>query len=345
MIHRALLITAVLVVCLPMPTADAVVGGVAVVDRASAPWAVSIDAEGLCSGTLIDPWRVVTAAHCVADVDETFRPDQVTVSAGVVDVGSPGQEVRPVGAIVVHPSHKPTRDRIDRYDVAVLVLAVPFPVIPGRIAPIPVGAPQDLRSDPLELFGWGDVALRTAPVPLRLHTLRAVPTRTVRCEEGLPSLACLISKDSSGCDGDSGAGVVRRTSSGPVLVAVFNFAYLRCDRGKPQGVTNVSEPGLARWIANPNDVALAPSILRRPQVNAQTSTTLVCSDARIRGATSTETAWVQYRTGRTLSTGASRRFTPTPGLRREAIDCIITASNDAGTVQASATNTYRLGGG
>lgn len=175
--------------------------------------------------------------------------------------------------------------------------------------------------------------------------MTARPTRTVRCEDGFPSLACLISPSSSGCDGDSGAGVVRRAPSGPVLVAVFNFAYLRCDRGKPQGVLNVSEPGLARWIANPGDVALPPAILRRPDVTAQTSKTLVCSGAKIRGATSTQTAWVQYRTGTTLKTGTSRRFTPTPRQRREHIDCIITASNDAGTVQASALSTYRLAGG
>src|SRR3982751_6562313 len=68
----------------------AIVGGNIVTSPEEAPWSVLVtarNAEGatLCSGSIIAPDRVLTAAHCVFDGDEQRPPGALSVVAGIVD--------------------------------------------------------------------------------------------------------------------------------------------------------------------------------------------------------------------------------------------------------------------
>jgi secreted trypsin-like serine protease len=100
-----------------------------------------------CTGTLIAPNVVVTAAHCVTDYDwathsvsNTSTPEELMVVAGVVDAWAPADEfVYDVVDVIVHegyhtvPSYHPTSLGSD-HDIAILVLAEA--VVDENVAPV-----------------------------------------------------------------------------------------------------------------------------------------------------------------------------------------------------------------
>ena len=90
-------------------------GGETVAAPAEAPWTVLINMQGAgsagpCTGAIIDPGRVLTAAHCTYDEHFAHWP-KYTVSAGVADVGqeAPGSDLqqRGVSSVQVHPAYVP----------------------------------------------------------------------------------------------------------------------------------------------------------------------------------------------------------------------------------------------
>lgn len=100
--------------------------------------------SGNCTGTLIAPSVVVTAAHCVAPQPGTFIPaNQILVAAGVLDVGyATNDQVYAVAGVAAHPqftylqsgyTNDPT-GLGNMYDLAVLVLARPV----QTLSPVPL---------------------------------------------------------------------------------------------------------------------------------------------------------------------------------------------------------------
>jgi Trypsin len=170
-------------------SAFAVAGG-ETVDIATVPFTASTTN---CTGTLIAPDRLLTAAHCVEEVD----PD-----GGYVVVGADAHDVFKVPETSKYPvkgyssapgfrlafpfAHKNPRNATAVNDVAIVLLAKPV----TGIAPVAIAGPGDTALEqagrPVYMLGYGALAARTParrPVADQPATVPAI-LRTRRRDDG-----------------------------------------------------------------------------------------------------------------------------------------------------------------
>lgn len=174
--------------------------------------------EARCSGALVAPRLVLTAAHCVLDPRLSSALEVMFGSA----VDAPEVTFRRVVHVAVHPEY---RDDGDDADLAVLVLDAPAPVAPLPLASEPM---DDTWIDtPVRMVGFGQ-PLSTDLVTGTKRTGTAVIT-----EVGAAGFR-IAADPAMSCHGDSG---------GPVLA----------DRGGAEvvvGVTSTGDPGCALYGDN-----------------------------------------------------------------------------------------------
>ncbi len=148
------------------------------------------NAIGLCSGSLIAPDKVLTAAHCIVDSG---------ASRFVVASGS--QNAR-VSRAAYHPSYTPTSS-ISPYDVAVMTLdrSLSLPTIPILLS-------RSIDSgDRCTVYGYGNDENGQSFGELGFEALKATFIEVVGHESG----AIISSYDetqSGACEGDSGGPLV-----------------------------------------------------------------------------------------------------------------------------------------
>lgn len=156
-----------------------------------------------CTGVLVAPDRVLTAAHCL---DEASAPQHVAVF--FFDGPKAVPPYAPVAAILRHPGHVKgwarrkgnieTRQTEISSDLAVLRLASPAPA--GR-APLPLGGTG--RPDILTVLGAG----MDGPDG-RSGTLKSAPLGNIRHTRSGPQLAFATPGRARICRGDSGGPVL-----------------------------------------------------------------------------------------------------------------------------------------
>jgi hypothetical protein len=318
-----------------------IVGGNTVMSPEEAPWSVFITAVGaggttLCSGSIITPDRVLTAAHCVLDGTRSLPASAFSVVAGIVDgrLGADWTRIqtRQVGSTRVHPSYVTT---LRGYDVAVLTLAQPFDVTGSAVRAIPLAAPSDVTGA-VRVYGWGRSTATTRDD--KLHSLNQSLVRMYRCANGAPAMRCGLTGSGATCFGDSGGGLI---VPGPParLIGVDSIGVddgnVDCDLGERTGYIDITAPAIFQWLAGSNTPPLGPRATSRASMTP--GDPLTCQSPSWTGSPEVWFDFIAVETGQLLQSGPAT-YKPTAADLGHPVTCVAVARNAGGMAETQAAS-------
>jgi trypsin len=215
-----------------------------------------------CTGTVVAPRVVLTAAHCVESVEKgtITQPSRYALSTGIADPRqAKPDDIFHVVANHVFPGFDPG---IIHGDAAILVLdrpttAPPIPLAGAGDAALYAGGAE------AQLTGWGLTRgnARQAPPHLRATTTVVKPASFCRQKISpfykpfLPTAqTCVLSSDhaSGGCFGDSGGPAIgKRADGSAVQLGITSTGGPECSTKEPTVLTRVDfiSTWVSEWVA------------------------------------------------------------------------------------------------
>jgi secreted trypsin-like serine protease len=218
---------------------SSIVGG-SPANPAEFPYAVAIFRKGHmhCSGSVIGPTKVLTAAHCVAGFN--LANFQVIIGRPLLRDAAVGQAIGVVSGRV-----NPDFEQTGLHDVGVLNLAQPTGAPPIPLATPDQNAATTAVGAPLQVAGFG----ATNPFGTHLSGFLKSTTELVRSDRRClkaytrdlfapESMICSLGArrkkagrfkiHTSACSGDSGGPLVANTATGPIEVGTVSFGGALC---------------------------------------------------------------------------------------------------------------------
>ena len=226
-----------------------------------------------CTGTVVAPRVVLTAAHCVEEVEKgtITPPSEYALSTGIADPTKAAPEnVFHVVANHVFPGFDPG---VLHGDAAILILDRP------TTAPaLPMAGPADaaLYSGGAEvrLAGWGLTSANAKEQPANLRTTSMLVQTPFSCRQQTRKFyapfspqaqVCLLAADraSGGCFGDSGGPAIAQRADGtPVELGITSTGGPSCSTRLPNVLTRVDyvSTWVSEWIAATESGAPPPVV-------------------------------------------------------------------------------------
>ena len=206
-------------------------------------------ANSQCGGTLIDPYTVLTAAHCIVDTEAKASDTTVVLGTNILD----GAPQRKVWGLYPHPDYD-IKTTVN--DIAIVVLDQP-----ASQPAMPIARPGDeallTPGTPAFIAGWGKLCeaescaaptdLRQATVPIR----ETAPCAAAYQAINLPLSAGMFCAGGGvgtpdACQGDSGGPIAVDGPAGRTLVGVVSWGNGCANPDFPGIYTNVAD--FSSWI-------------------------------------------------------------------------------------------------
>jgi V8-like Glu-specific endopeptidase len=328
--------------------AKAIVFGEEVISASTQfPWVASIWYAGvndeyyqpMCTGSLIAPDVVLTAAHCLFNSGTYY----VQMGSDIID-GDNESTFYEVDAVWKNPRYS-KKNLIN--DIGLLKLTV----TQSNVAPMPYATKSDLaavkKAKNMEILGWGQnqagedaTYLRYTQVREQLSAARSMYPAKEFNQNTMIAAGRYIKRErvyTGACYGDSGGPLLATIKGVKKVIGVTSWGKGGCNTKAPTVFTNVAyyDRDIAKGMATLRTSALIlnramPSIVSEPSIQAG-SGSLTCNvGAWSTNTTKIETVWTApYSIWKSTNPTVTL---PTRNLIETKYTCVVTGSNRNGSI-------------